>query len=163
MLFPLSLSHWASSSRNLFVCRLKIFLTADEINLLIRIAVALSNGSGRPPSSSKTLLSPSRLLMKLQIWVPSRGFNSVILDLILSHMESTFSLKWKWNVFFIAEFERAAKVRNIAVYRFLRTTVPFVTAHLEIFHCTHHPVIPKSDLYFTFCSNLNALSKRISK
>ena len=34
----------------------------------------------------------------------------------------------------------------------LRTTVPFIAAHLEIFHCTHHPVIPKSDLYFTFCS-----------
>ena len=47
--------------------------------------------------------------------------------------------------------------------RFLRTTVPFVTAHLEIFHCTHHPVIPTSDLYFTFCSTLNALSKRTSK
>ena len=45
----------------------------------------------------------------------------------------------------------------------LRTTVPFVTAHLEIFHCTHHPMIPKSDLYFTFCSTLNALSKRTSK
>ena len=45
----------------------------------------------------------------------------------------------------------------------LRTIVPFVTAHLEIFHCTHHPVIPKSDLYFTFCSTLNALSKRTSK
>ena len=40
--------------------------------------------------------------------------------------------------------------------------MPFVTAHLEIFHCTHHPVIPKSDLYFTFCSTLNALSKRTS-
>ena len=26
----------------------------------------------------------------------------------------------------------------------LRMTVPFVTAHLEIFHCTHHPVIPRS-------------------
>ena len=47
--------------------------------------------------------------------------------------------------------------------RWLRTTVPFATAHLEIFHCTHHPVIPKSDLYFTFCSTLNALSKRTSK
>ena len=45
----------------------------------------------------------------------------------------------------------------------LRTTVPFVTAHLEIFHCTHHPVIPKSILCFTFCSTLNALSKRTSK
>ena len=45
----------------------------------------------------------------------------------------------------------------------LRTTVPFVTAHLEIIHCTHHPVIPKSDLYYTFCSALNALSKRTSK
>ena len=45
----------------------------------------------------------------------------------------------------------------------LRTTVPFVTAHLEIFHCTHHPVIPMSDFYFTFCSALNALSRRTSK
>ena len=36
----------------------------------------------------------------------------------------------------------------------LRVTVPFVTAHLDIFHCMHHPVIPKSDLYFTFCSTL---------
>ena len=41
--------------------------------------------------------------------------------------------------------------------------MPFVTAHLEIFHCTHHPVIPKFDLYFTFCSTLNASSKRTSK
>ena len=41
----------------------------------------------------------------------------------------------------------------------LRMTVPFVAAHLEIFYCTHHSVIPKSDLYFTFCSTLNALSK----
>ena len=45
----------------------------------------------------------------------------------------------------------------------LRTTVPFVTGHLEIFHCTHHLVIPEFDLYFTFCSTLNALSKRTSK
>ena len=73
--------------------RLQIFTTADEINLLIGIAVALANDSGRLPSSSKTLLSPSRLLMKLQIWVPSRGFVSVILALILSHSESTLSLK----------------------------------------------------------------------
>ena len=45
----------------------------------------------------------------------------------------------------------------------LRTTVHFVTANLEIFHCTHHSVIPKSDLYFTSFSTLNALSKRTSK
>ena len=45
----------------------------------------------------------------------------------------------------------------------LRTTVSFVTAHLEIFHCKHDPVMPKSDSYFTFCSTLNALSKRTSK
>ena len=45
----------------------------------------------------------------------------------------------------------------------LRTTVPFVTAHLEIFHCMYHPVIPESDLYFTFCPTLNALYKTISK
>ena len=44
----------------------------------------------------------------------------------------------------------------------LRTTTPFVTAHLEIFHSEHDPVIPKSDLYFTFCSTLNALSKKPS-
>ena len=30
------------------VCRLQIFPTADDINVLIRIAVALSNGSGGP-------------------------------------------------------------------------------------------------------------------
>ena len=41
--------------------------------------------------------------------------------------------------------------------------MPFVIADLEIFHYTDHPVIPKSDLYFTFCSTLNALSKRTSK
>ena len=41
----------------------------------------------------------------------------------------------------------------------LWTTAPFLTAHLEIFHCTHHPVIPNSDLYFTFSSTLNALFK----
>ena len=46
---------------------------------------------------------------------------------------------------------------------YLRTTVPFVTVHLEIFHCTHQTVIPKSDLHFTFCSTLHALSKRTSK
>ena len=40
----------------------------------------------------------------------------------------------------------------------LRTTVPFVTAHLEISHCKHHPVIPEADLYSTFRSTLNALS-----
>ena len=38
--------------------------------------------------------------------------------------------------------------------------MPFATAHLEIFHCTHRPLIPKSDLYFTFSSTLKALSKR---
>ena len=64
---------------------------------------------------------------------------------------------------FIAAFERAAKIRKITVHRFLRMTVPFVTAQLEIFHCTHHSVIPKSDLYLTFCSTLNALSERTSK
>ena len=41
--------------------------------------------------------------------------------------------------------------------------MPFATAHLEIFHCMHYPVIPKSDLYFAFCSTLNALSNRTSK
>ena len=41
--------------------------------------------------------------------------------------------------------------------------MPFATAHLEIIHCTHHPVIPKFNLYFTFCSTLNALSKRTSE
>ena len=41
--------------------------------------------------------------------------------------------------------------------------MPFVTVHLEIFHYMLHPVIPKSDLYFTFCSTLNALSRRTLK
>ena len=41
------------------------------------------------------------------------------------------------------------KARSVSMTD-LRTTVPFVTAHLEIFHCKHDPVIPKSDLYFTF-------------
>ena len=41
--------------------------------------------------------------------------------------------------------------------------MPVGTAHLEIFHCTHHPMSPKSDLYFTFCATLNALSKKTSK
>ena len=52
--------------------------------------------------------------------------------------------------------------QDILILRFrvnLRTTVPFVTAHLEILHCTHQSVIPKSDLYFIFCSTLNVLSK----
>ena len=30
----------------------------------------------------------------------------------------------------------------------LRITVPFVTTHLEVFKCTHHPVIPV--FYFLF-------------
>ena len=38
----------------------------------------------------------------------------------------------------------------------LRTTVLFVTVHLEIFHCTHYQVIPESDLKFAFCSTINA-------
>ena len=49
------------------------------------------------------------------------------------------------------------------IYETLKDTVPFVTAHPEIFHCTHHPVIPESDLYFPFCSIFNPLSKRASK
>ena len=32
----------------------------------------------------------------------------------------------------------------------------FANAHLQISHCTHHPVIPKSDLYFAFCFILRA-------
>ena len=32
--------------------------------------------------------------------------------------------------------------------------MPFVTGHLEIFHCAHHPLIPKFDVYFVFCSTL---------
>ena len=38
--------------------------------------------------------------------------------------------------------------------------MPFATAHLQIFHCTHHPVIPQSDLYFTFCSTFKVPMKR---
>ena len=47
----------------------------------------------------------------------------------------------------------SSKICEISV---LRTIMPFAAAHLEIFHCTHHPMIPKSDLYFTFRSTLNA-------
>ena len=47
----------------------------------------------------------------------------------------------------------------VAGFSSLKTAVPFVTAHLDIFHSMHHPMSPKSDLYFTFCSTLNALSK----
>ena len=53
------------------------------------------------------------------------------------------------------------KARSVSMMD-LKTTVPFVDAHLEIFHCKHDPVIPKSDLYFTFCSVSDALSKRTS-
>ena len=35
--------------------------------------------------------------------------------------------------------------------------MPFVTAHLEIFHFTQNSVIPESNLYFPFGSTLNAL------
>ena len=48
----------------------------------------------------------------------------------------------------------ALKRQLLIIYILLKDDVPFVTAHLGIFHCTHHPVIPKSDLYFTFCSTL---------
>ena len=59
---------------------------------------------------------------------------------------------------------RCRKSNQMASFHIqLRTAVPFVIAHLEIFHGTHHPVIPESDLCFTFCSTLNALSKRTSK
>ena len=63
----------------------------------------------------------------------------------------------------LTEFIKHRRTRGKFILLNLRTTVPFVTAHLEIFHCTHHPVIPQSNLYFTFCSTLNALSKRTSK
>ena len=63
----------------------------------------------------------------------------------------------------ITGIDLSQEIFAINVLRTLRTTVSSVTAHLEIFHCTHHPVIPKSDLYFTFYSTLNALSKRTSK
>ena len=45
-----------------------------------------------------------------------------------------------------------AQNRKLCRENALRTTEPFVTAHLEVFHFTHYPVIiPKSDLYFTVC------------
>ena len=68
------------------------------------------------------------------------------------------------DVQFCIALEFPMEAKNTAfIYPASRTTVPFVTAHLEIFHCTHHLVIPKFDLYFTFFSTLNALSKRTSK
>ena len=51
------------------------------------------------------------------------------------------------------------KARSVSMTD-LWMTMPFVTVHLEIFHCKHGPVIPKSDLYFAFCVTLNTLSKR---
>ena len=36
--------------------------------------------------------------------------------------------------------------------------MPFVTVHLEIFHCTHHPVIPKSDFLFYFLFYLKCIA-----
>ena len=45
------------------------------------------------------------------------------------------------------------KARSVSMTD-LRTTMPFVTAHLEIFYCKHDTVIPKSDLYFTFLFSL---------
>ena len=49
------------------------------------------------------------------------------------------------------------KARSVTSMTDLRTTVPFVIAHLEIFHCKHNPVIPKSDLYFTFLFYLKCI------
>ena len=63
----------------------------------------------------------------------------------------------------IFEMVTPRALRQLLLFIALRTTVPFVTAYLKIFHCTHHPVNPKSDLYFTFCSTLNALSNRTAK
>ena len=40
----------------------------------------------------------------------------------------------------------------------LRTTVPFVTAHLEIFHCTHHPVTPNA--WFPFTANSTTTTQK---
>ena len=57
----------------------------------------------------------------------------------------------------VPQFSLAAKENKIidmvAMTSITMILLPF-TAHFEIFHCTHHPVIPKSDLYFTFCSTL---------
>ena len=61
----------------------------------------------------------------------------------------------------IEENEIMYKLKTIRY--FLRTTMTFVATNLEIFHCTHHPEIPESDLCFTFRSTLNALSKRTSR
>ena len=69
------------------------------------------------------------------------------------------------RVFFFCIFHALSFEFNFFSYRRfpLRRTVPFVTAHLKIFHCTHHPVIPETDFYFTLCSTLSALSERTSK
>ena len=43
---------------------------------------------------------------------------------ILAHLTcQTQKLKCKWNDFFIAEFEREAKIRKIVVYRFLKSVL----------------------------------------
>ena len=54
---------------------------------------------------------------------PLQGFFLSWLNGNLGNLEKLcyifLKLKYKWNVFFIPEFERAAKIRKIAVYRFL--------------------------------------------
>ena len=38
--------------------------------------------------------------------------------------------------------------------------MPFVTVYLKIFHWTHHPVLPESNLYFIFRSIFNCTVKK---
>ena len=55
------------------------------------------------------------------------------------------------------EFEQVSVHNFLGRWYILRTTVPFVTAHLEIFHCTHHPGIPESELVFYFLFYLKCI------
>ena len=82
----------------------------------------------------------------------SPSTNYVLPELIVSEKKVYFT---QISKFYHWHYKKSSKLSAIwALKHHLRMTVPFVTAHHEIFHHTHHPVIPKSDLYFTFCSNL---------
>ena len=95
--------------------------------------------------------------LKLELHMRLIAYDSLQTYSLISYRLEIYTITWR-------EYERIGQTNCLEyVALALKTTVPLATAHLEIFHCTHHPVIPKFDLYFTFCSTLNALSKRTSK
>ena len=56
---------------------------------------------------------------------------------------------------FVLEFLQLKSKVNLFNSSNLSTTVPFGSGDLEIFHFTHHPVIPVSNSYFILCSVLS--------